>query len=283
MKNTIDLVPLGEDLITSYGPGGRTFDTSGKPWPYSRLLPVRRAGGGNVWRASMGTAHAIDRLVRLMALEGAKVLALTEVWRDQVRVQAPARDAYMRWVNAGRPAPRTPGWHPSMKAAYVAPAGQSNHGWGGAIDIGLQYLRFDKGGKTLVGNEALALFWELAEQCGFTPIVRYPKVNQSEAWHFDHWGPLSELAHRNGYGYAAAVGCLLAGQSPGSRPMQRYLQARLAFSGADCGALDGIIGSRTLSAYKAVTGTTASAATPLNDLIAALDECGAGVEAIVEL
>lgn len=276
----ITLAPIHGSLLTSYGRGGRTLDATRQPWdtPYT----VAQAGGASVWRASAGTVSAIAALNADMLEMGAAPLRLTEAAREQTKQQK-ARTAYLRWVRAGRPSRYD---QKRMKNAYVAPANQSNHGWGGAIDIQVEALQFPNTGRGT--DEALHAFWEVAEAHGFVPIIREANVDQAEAWHFDHPGGMrlvyetfQKAGERNPYGAMAETGCGLALTSaPSSEKWARWLQAYLVVAWAEghgpgIGRVDGKIGRKTRAAVKAILGVDYSPA-DLQHYPTALVELGVG-------
>jgi len=285
---SIQFAPLPDDLKTAYlirGGGKTTLDRN-------MMSTVKQSGGGSLWKASKATAQAIVMLDEELRKAGAEGTSMTEVWRHQSHTQAAAREAYMSWVRAGRPAQGAPGWHGGMKTAYVAPAGQSNHGWGGALDENVFALKFVIGGRRYTGNEALAMYWDIAMDLGFTPIIIRPNIHQSEAWHFDHWGPLRDVyvlfrdarkddpRYGNPYGLAAEVGCVLAGQHPGDHQMERMVQARLLIGGFFCGKPDGVLGRMTRAAMREAELGKFAGGAPASDFLTALDESGIGLKEI---
>lgn len=251
----IKLVPVSPHLLTSYGPNGVTREFGR---PVRKPLSVRQAGGAKVWKLSAQTAVDLDGLCTDVLEAGGAPLRLTECYRDQVHVQAPARRKYLSWVNAGKPARIDP---KRMKNAYVAPPNQSNHGWGGAIDFDVDALEFP--GTGVGTDEALYVFWGMAAARGFLPIIREANIDQSESWHFDHLGHLRlvysafhESEERNPYGATAEVGCALAMTSdPPTEQWQRWLQAYLVLAwvegvGPSIGRVDGKVGAKTRAAIR---------------------------------
>jgi hypothetical protein len=175
-----------------------------------------------------------------------------------------------------------------MKTAYVAAVGQSNHGWGGAVDIDVGALVFP--GIARGSNEALAAFWEIAESFGWLPIITRPSVGQSECWHFDHLGPLAEIRDlfvRKGmagsaYAQTAMAGHALAGVLPGELAPNvtvAYIQSRLLLAGYWVGKVDGVIGPKTLGALAEV-GVGLNKGAAAESVLPSLDRIGLAREAI---
>ncbi len=70
------------------------------------------------------------------------------------------------------------------KKAFVAPAGESFHQAGRAIDIDLTGLR----GLASESGNTLLDFWNIAMKLGWRPIIGSPDAWASEAWHFEYPG-----------------------------------------------------------------------------------------------
>ncbi len=298
--NTIRQRPLPPDLLTAYVPrslqrpgGSPTRLANGGLPPVSALITVGQAGAK--WMGSPATVAAIAALAGELVAMGAAPLRLTEVHRD-VTVQATARAQYLRWVAAGRPDPRTPGFDAgTMKAAFVAEPGQSNHGWGGAMDIDVDALEFP--GVKRASDAALETFWGVAARHGFTPVISHPTM-QSEAWHFDHLGHPSPLAgilslYRvnkavGGYAATARAANVLAGVDLTSKTadqrMWAYVQARLMLGGFWVGAAgaDGLPGKNTIAGLAAADIVATSSEQPAI-VVAALDERRVSLDAVAAL
>jgi hypothetical protein len=263
-RNTIALVDLNTEapeLRTSYDPKGQTGD---RRYPngqiaWSSCVPV--GGARRKWRATPGMARDLALLDQDVRARGGEGIRLTETDRDVTTI-VEARTRYVNWVAAGRPDPSSSDGRfvpKAMKTAYVAPPNGTNHQWAGATDFNVFALSFP-GAK---GDEVLGIFWELAAARGFTPIIAEPRLMQSEAWHFDHLGPLAGVkalfkAHRDEgpqyHDYAnhvAAVGCILAGTyagAGGDTAFIRLAQALMLLDGMWCGVPDGEIGPKTIGA-----------------------------------
>jgi hypothetical protein len=291
-SNTIQLVDLDENLHTAYISGGRTRDSKGFVPPFDKTFTVGQAKSPG-WRATKATAAALVELDMLIRVEAGEGVRLLDVLRDTV-VQARARQAYETWVQSGRPEKGSEHWREGMmKAAFVARAGESHHQWGAAVDFDVKALKLKGCGRG--SDEALGRFWEMASSVGFTPVISYPNIEQAEAWHFDHLGPLREVfdlyrTHGVRYGrpYAltARAGCVLAGRLPWvgekGHAMWGYVQARLLVAGAWCGHTDGLVGKMTRAALELVdfpdkvTGRTDPSA-----VVAWLDEKRVGLEGVL--
>jgi hypothetical protein len=260
MSRTIELVDLPPETQTAYCRGGRTRLSSGKIPPLRSALTVGRAPSKN-WRLTKATAADLAKLNKALLKLKAEPARLVDAFRDP-KTQAIARDMYENWLAAGKPPEGSPRFHRStMKNAYVARPGQSNHGWGAAIDIDEDALIFK--GVARGSDEALGMFWDIAAKYGFTPIIAHPNVHQSEAWHFDHFGPLRAVydlflahrgdgaAYRNAAAHVATVGAALAGTLPrGDRTDWKYVQSRALAAGAWAGIPDGLPGKMTKAALK---------------------------------
>lgn len=255
--STVTLVPVPPDLRTSYGPGVKPRDASGRVWAYGKLLTagVMAVKNPAAWRCTPGTARALLALDADMKARGSAGLRLTEVCRPW-RVQAAERSKLEHWWAAGKPKPGARGWNEAtMRTTFVTRAGEGNHNWGAAIDIDVEGLDFPG----VAPDRQLAVFWELAAEHGFRPIIAHPNGAQAEAWHFDHVGPLQNVydmvkeygaGKLDPYAETARAGCVLTGVFEGDRKMERLVQARLLLAGHWCGPCDGLIGPTTMAALK---------------------------------
>jgi hypothetical protein len=132
------------------------------------------------------------------------------------------------------------------KKAFSPPPGGSFHEAGRAFDLDLSAMKI-----------SLADFWEIAAKYGVLPIVTQPKVNQSEAWHFDcrgsHQIVYQYYADGKGtnfkpYTAAAASGILSIDvyvDAFGSNQKQAAIQSCLIRLGKTIGNIDGQIGKNT--------------------------------------
>lgn len=302
MENTIKLVEIDPSIHTAYiRQGGGTRLPGGAVAPFGALIKVGDSNLRATWRASKATAAGLLACEQELVREGFGGDRLTDAFRQPSTAQAAARANYEAWLAAGEPAPDGPGWVKGMKTAYVAPPGKSGHGWGGSTDTDVKALKCEvKGGATLTGNEAYAVYREISARHGFTFIVGEAKVNQSEAWHRDHFGPLAEVrakyieerAHNrqygDAYGLTQQVGNILAGTFPGHIGW-RYVQARLLVGGFWCGLTDGVVGKMTRGALDEALQAHGhapirlTANTPISEVINALDEVGVGLAEIAAL
>lgn len=292
-KGLIEIVKISPGMLTSYMPRGKGTRISGNRVPEDHQVMVVGQATGGAWRLSKASARDLDCLDAALRQQGGGRVRITDALREPT-IQERARQKYEAWVNAGRPEYGSPRFDRTrMKAAYVARPGESNHGWGGAIDIDVGALRFP--GVRQGSSEALAIFWEIAESSGWTPVISYPNVGQSEAWHFDHFGGLrsvydlfnarrSELPrYRRPYSQTATVGAILANTMPRStsNPQQRFVQARLLAGGFWCGIPDGIIGPKTVEALKEATGIrTLTRRTPISQILGLITQAEIGLETI---
>ena len=240
------LVRVDQRVASSYDAGGKTGGLR------SGLLPLASLGGAGV--ATPGTAEALLRLSEAVLADGGD-LRVTDCHRD-VRVQREARARYDRWVAAGKPKPGTSSFNArTMKAAFVALPGRSNHNGGRAVDVHLSMLRFP-GARP---EEQLDRLWAIAEPLGWSPVIRRPDEGASEAWHFDYWGPLGAVRDRLGYEQAALCGAILVGHGD-LVSYTALAQALLVVSGHEIGTIDGLAGPRTLAALAGVLGCSSEQA-----------------------
>lgn len=137
------------------------------------------------------------------------------------------------------------------KKAFSPPPGGSFHEAGRAFDMDLTAIKI-----------SLADFWTLAAQYGVFPIIKQPKPNVSEAWHFDRRGShqLVYQYYADGkgknfapYTAAAASGILSIGvhvDAFGSNQMQAAIQSCLIRMGKDIGNMDGQVGRKSQQALE---------------------------------
>lgn len=290
--NTLNLVPLNPDLRTSYARStGLTRDRAGQPVPYRTLRTIGESSASKeLWKAPMGLATDAALLAKDVEAAGCEGLRFTEV-RRLVKTIVQGRAMYQAWIDAGSPAPGGSKFNAAtMKTAYLAPPNGTNHQWAGAIDFDVFALQFP--GAT--GDQNLSIFWELAKARGFTPIIAEPRILQSEAWHFDHLGPLGAvralfIAHkdesplyRDHAKHVAAVGCILAGTYAGPKEGEfaRLVQALLLLAGIWVGVPDGDIGPKTVAGLRTL-GIVATRQTPCEEILGALAEQKVGEAQLV--
>lgn len=232
-------VPIPDRLKSSYpiAPTGLTPRASLKP-----LCAITDSAPADVVEALV----ELDAQVRSAGGD----LRITELGRD-FQQQAVGRKKFEAWDAAGRPRPGTAGFDAkTMKAAFVAQPGYSGHNARRSIDVHIAALRFPG----VPAAKQLDALWEIAIPLGFSPIIRAPDESASESWHFDCWGEWAHVKERRGYSEACMAMCLDAGLGDGLYPQapQRALQAQLHRVGQDIGAIDGVIGQRTLGALKSL-------------------------------
>lgn len=284
--STIALVQMADEQPTSYLPNGKTRTVEGAVPHLSQVRTVGSIGRGPRWRLSRGTAADLVGLQYALADLGVEPIRITDAWRPQDQ-QAELRRRFDLWKAAGEPVPNGPGWIAGMRNDYAAKPGESNHGWGGAMDIDVRALQMPDVPRG--SNGALDAFWELAAQYGFTPIIAEPRVSQSESWHFDHLGPLrkvrelflevaqSDRSYRGQHAAQTALaGCALAGTLPKTSSMDptvAYIQARLTLAGHFCGRIDGQMGPKTRGTLAAL-GIQSTSKTKPEALLPPLSELG---------
>ena len=101
---------------------------------------------------------------------------------------------------------------------------------------------------------ALNALWGFAVPLGFTPLLRYPLMGESDmVFHFfGPWRALSDRLLSEGRGHlawpsvCAAAQCDV-GQWKGTREQERFCQAQLHRMGRNCGPVDGVFGPRTVA------------------------------------
>lgn len=137
------------------------------------------------------------------------------------------------------------------KKAFSPPPGGSFHEAGRAFDIDLDSIKIK-----------LSEFWAIAAQFGVQPIIKEPKINVSEAWHFDCRG-----SHQIVYDYycegkgtnfkpytaAAASAILSIGVKVDifrTNQIQAAMQSGIIRLGKEIGNIDGQIGRRTQNALE---------------------------------
>ena len=137
------------------------------------------------------------------------------------------------------------------KRAFSPPPGGSFHEAGRAFDLDLDAMKIP-----------LSDFWIIAAKYAVTPIIKQPKPNVAEAWHFDCRG-----SHQIVYEYydggkgnnfkpytaAAASAILSIGvrvDAFGANQQQAALQSCLIRLGREIGNIDGQIGRKTQTALE---------------------------------
>lgn len=280
--------PLPPTMLTSYvrGGGGATRVRGMIP-EESQLLTAGRAGGA--FSAAPRAVKVLEHVDKTVQRMGGRPLRITEA-RRETEVQRKGREAYDRWLAAGKPAPGGPGFDPrTMKAAFVARPGESFHECGLAFDLDVEALDFGPGAGQRT-DAALAMLWRIARPVGMEPIIGAPLIHQSESWHFD---VLPECLHRvrrmfdahaaelpryaRSYTLTARVANLVAGTVPFLERLPiRVIQAKLLLAGHWCGEPDGYLGPKTSAALAAAGIPGVNRATPFPVLKAAVADAGIG-------
>lgn len=236
---TIRPTPIHGELYTAYGPRGAVRDGRGDPWTPGQLTLVRQAvarSGWQLWSLVPAAGRALLEAATEVEASGG-TLRLTEVGRSIGRIRA-ARTGYLSWRQAGRPEPGSRGWRTGMKTAYVAAVNNTNHQWGGAIDVDV-----DATWPGMSDDDQLARLWQILGAHGWSPVISEPNADQSEAWHFDFRGSLAGRPYLR----STHAMCVVTGSYVGDRKMERLVQARLFCAGHDL-AIDGMIGKHTHAA-----------------------------------
>lgn len=254
MTAPLALVPVSSAILSSYGRDGKT----GGPRDNLQALASTKMG-----------VCAPEVLPALLALHYAVGQAggdfrVTELHRD-VKIQMAARAKYDNWVAAGKPPASSSNFDSkTMKAAYVATPGKSNHNGGRAIDFHVGMLNFPGVPK----NKQLDKMWEVCIPLGWTPVIKTADEGASESWHLDFKGELEGVFSRLGYEQGAMAGALLVGHAGAFQSYERVLQALLQRAGYSIGSIDGAIGPKTkgaLAGALSLTPAVVEAAVSKND------------------
>jgi hypothetical protein len=233
------LVNVDASILSSYGPGGTAITI-----PRSQLKSLVSI---NVGKMPADAAAALLALHKAVLAAGGD-FRVTDCFRSTA-TQAEARAKYDNWVKAGKPAPGSAGWNSAtMKNAFVAPPGRSNHNGGRAIDVHIEALRFPG----VAADKQLDKLWELAIPLGWQPVIKEAKEGASESWHFDFLGPWKPVAERAGYESAAIGGAHDVGNGEaGTGGGWQNVQGQLQRAGYHCGTVDGVVGAKTKNALAA--------------------------------
>lgn len=231
------LVDVDKSILSSYGPGGT--DVSIPREKLKSLVSI------NVGKMAPDAAHALFALHKAVTAVGGD-FRVTDCFRS-VDQQKAARQKYDNWVAAGKPAPGSPGWNAAtMKNAFVAVPGRSNHNAGRAIDVHLAALRFPG----VAADKQLDKLWELAIPLGWNPIIKSADERASEAWHFDFMGCWRPVQERAGYESAAVAAAADVGNGETDAGWRR-VQGQLHRAGYHVGTVDGVAGGKTKGALTA--------------------------------
>lgn len=192
-------------------------------------LPSRMA------KCTLDTYDAMMNIANELSLKGGRLI-LSDLFRSY-DMQAQSHQDYI----SGR------------KKAFSPAPGGSFHEAGRGFDIDLSAIKIP-----------LAEFWIIASRYGVKPIIKQPKANQSEAWHFDCRGS-HEIVYQyyskkkgtnfKPYTAAAASAILSIGvhvDAFGENQKQAAIQSGLIRVGKEIGNIDGLIGKRTHKALDEV-------------------------------
>lgn len=112
---------------------------------------------------------------------------------------------------------------------------------------------------TLDATQRIAVVWSILVPFGFTPWTRYPLPgDHSHIFHFlGPWSSLQDRMLSEGRGHLTWPSLCVSAQLDvgaweGGRATERFVQAQLHRIGYNPGAVDGIIGNRTLQALRAL-------------------------------
>jgi hypothetical protein len=287
------LMPLPADVVTVFDRFGNTRTSTNAPIMRDQ---AKRVGPPEScaprFTGSPGFVRDFVELLAHLDAEGCVDFRVRQVYRSNAE-QKVVYDRFQRWRAAGSPKPGARGYDSAtMSTSAASQPNRSFHGAGCAMDMGLGNLRFLDG---ITGDAALARFWGIAADHGFTPIISEPRMDRSEAWHFDHQGPLRAVrdlffAHRaesseyaSAAGLAAEVGCILIGTHVGDAQPERLVQARLLVHGVFVGAPDGKIGPKTRAGLKQFGVDAVATKMSTAQILAAMDAAGIGAAGMAAL
>ncbi len=227
-------VPAEAGILSSYNRKGGTEGARADMQPLAGL---------SMNRIAADVLSAFLKLAEAVAAAGGD-WRITDLFRDAA-VQQAARQKYLNWVNAGKPAAGSATFNSkTMKAAFVAEVGKSFHMGGRALDYNIATLKFPN----IAPDKQLDKLWEIAKPLGFSPVIEAPIEGKSESWHLDMRGELEGVYKRTDYGTAALVSSLICGNGASYQTYERLVQALLLRGGYAIGALDGLIGTKTAAA-----------------------------------
>ncbi len=287
------LTPLPAEAVTVFDKFGNTRTTTGAVIAREQM---KRVGPPEAcaprFTGSPGFVRDFTALLAHLDAEGCVDFRIRQVYRSNTEQKA-VYDRFQRWRGAGSPKPGTRGFDSTtMSTSAASPPNRSFHGSGCAKDIGLSSLRFADGA---TGDAALARFWGIAADHGFTPIISEPRMDRSEAWHFDHLGPLRverDLSidprrqtpeYASAVRLAAEVGCILIGTHVGDAQPERLVQARLLVHGVFVGAPDGKIGPKTRAGLKLFNIDVVASKMSTAQILLAMDAAGIGAAGMAAL
>jgi hypothetical protein len=190
-------------------------------------LPTRMA------KCTPDTYNAIFKIAADLAKKGGKLI-LSDLFRSY-EMQLQAHNDFVS---------------KKKKAFSPAPVG-SLHEAGRAFDLDLGAIKI-----------SLADFWVIAAKYGVIPIIKEPKSNASEAWHFDCRGShqivyqyyaAGKGSNFTAYKAAAISGVLALGlhvDDFDGNQVQAAIQSCVIRLGKEIGSIDGLIGRKTQKAIE---------------------------------
>jgi len=138
------------------------------------------------------------------------------------------------------------------KKDFVAKPGESFHNAGRAVDISMNDLNFEGIGK----ENWVSLFWELSMSVGFSPIIPFPSIEESEVWHYNYIGE-DWVKIFNVLSNTRAVKCAVLDvgrwnpASDSEEVKRMFVQSQLyRLQHFTIGKIDGIFGRKTKRALK---------------------------------
>ena len=192
------------------------------------LLPL----GSRAGQCTPDTYTAVMNIAKELDSEGGKLI-LSDMFRSY-DMQLQSHKDYLS----------------GKKKPFSAAPGGSFHEDGRAFDLDLSAIKI-----------SLADFWEIAEKFGMLPIIKAPKANASEAWHFDCRGShqivyqYSDKMGNNFLPYAAAAASAILSvgiqvDAFGNNQVHAAIQSCLIRLGKIIGNIDGQLGARSQTALE---------------------------------
>ena len=176
-KDSYRFAPITQDSIAKGGVNGRMQETA-----LQLLVLTDEKGGDNLkkyhgedyWRLNIYAWEAYKKW-RTDAKAAGIDIGITTAYRNLAYQEALKKEA----------------------GEAAAPAGNSPHGWGGAIDLRISGLRYTGGVSAEANlNDRLKENWKIvatiaARYGWYNPWRLADNKKRDEAWHFEYWGPAS--------------------------------------------------------------------------------------------